>query len=348
MWENMEPGADHEREDLVEELASMVSSMKAPLAQRTTEVSPMSLHTAAEGLKEVAIMWENLGPGADHEREDVVEDLASMVLSMKATLAQRKTEFSPMTTDGLHNLNVVPSIAQILLLKPGYMARVEGTSQSGIDKLWSSSDFHQHLKMLDNHVPYNASGASRWIEAFLFRVSAMVNPDRRMVLHVGNPIPSKDVDSSTPTTFSGFIGYIVAIASHATAQHFLTEPTLENISLTMPNAFFVAQAKLESVSLINHIPQAICEMYVCLKSLKKKFLRGALTSGHDWIFLIIELNADGDGATYQHSYPFEPHKREIGEMWPDLVTGILYYWVEHSFTGMQSDDNDWFEMCLPT
>jgi hypothetical protein len=61
-----------------------------------------------------------------------------------------------MTTDGLHNLNVVPSIAQILLLKPGYMARVEGTSQSGIDKLWSSSDFHQHLKMLDNHVPYNA------------------------------------------------------------------------------------------------------------------------------------------------------------------------------------------------
>jgi hypothetical protein len=51
-------------------------------------------------------------------------------------------------------------------------------------------------------------------------------------------------------------------------EHFLTEPTLENISLTMPNAFFVAQAKLESVSLINHIPQAISEMYVCLKSLK--------------------------------------------------------------------------------
>jgi predicted site-specific integrase-resolvase len=64
----------------------------------------MSLHTAAEGLKEVAIMWENLGPGADHEREDVVEDLASMVLSMKATLAQRKVRMGSVQKASSHPL----------------------------------------------------------------------------------------------------------------------------------------------------------------------------------------------------------------------------------------------------
>jgi hypothetical protein len=36
----------------------------------------------------------------------------------------------------------------------------------------------------------------------------------------------------------------------------------------MPNAFFIAEADLESVSLVDHIPQAISEMYACLKSLK--------------------------------------------------------------------------------
>ncbi|KAN0135684.1 hypothetical protein V8E53_006575 [Lactarius tabidus] len=251
-----------------------------------------------------------------------------------------------MTRDALQNLNVVPnSIAPRLRLKPGYMARAEGTSQSGADKLWSSSDFHRHLKFLANIDRTNK--ASRWVDAFIFRLSAMVDPDKRMVFHMGHPIPTL-VDASTPTTFSGIIGYTVAIASHVTAQHFLTDPTLENISLTMPNAFFIAEADLESVSLVDHIPQAISEMYACLKSLKKKFLRGALSSGHDWIFLIIELNPNGDGATYQHSPPFEQCNREIGEMRPDLVAGILRYWVEHSFTGMNSDDNDWFEMDLPT
>jgi hypothetical protein len=45
----------------------------------------------------------------------------------------------------------------------------------------------------------------------------MVDPDKRMVFHMGHPIPTL-VDASTPTTFSGIIGYTVAIASHVTAR----------------------------------------------------------------------------------------------------------------------------------
>lgn len=60
--------------------------------------------------------------------------------------------FSPfqslMTGDTLRNLNVVPHITPQLRLKPGYMARAEGATQSGGDTLWSSSHFHRHFKML--------------------------------------------------------------------------------------------------------------------------------------------------------------------------------------------------------
>jgi hypothetical protein len=127
--------------------------------------------TIVEPLKEPTVELENMEPGAKLERDSPLgvrasETFAITILSVDPLLAQRKvrmgskqkasahplqTEFIPMTRDALQNLNVVPnSIAPRLRLKPGYMARAEGTSQSGADKLWSSSDFHRHLKFLAN------------------------------------------------------------------------------------------------------------------------------------------------------------------------------------------------------
>jgi hypothetical protein len=66
----------------------------------------------------------------------------------------------------------------------------------------------------------------------------------------------------------------------------------------------------------------------------KPVLRGALTDGKEWIFLILTqtLNHEGqpDGARYQHSLPFVLElqlKGQIGPLWHDVVAGILLYWV---------------------
>ena len=64
-----------------------------------------------------------------------------------------------------------------------------------------------------------------------------------------------------------------------------------------------------STTLINHIPQAV---------------------GKDWIFHILELNASGDGATYKYSHSFERQeevRNAVQGHLPDLVAGILHYWV---------------------
>jgi hypothetical protein len=113
----------------------------------------------------------------------------------------------------------------------------------------------------------------------------------------------------------------------------------------------VTEAKQEGVPLAQHVAQAVAEMYVSAKYLmydsgflptlftnveprltRKGILRGALTNGHEWIFLILYLNEDGNGGTYAESptiriqvtdsYPYR-----VLSPGPDIVAGILAYWV---------------------
>lgn len=64
----------------------------------------------------------------------------------------------------------------------------------------------------------------------------------------------------------------------------------------------------------------------------KQILRGAVTNGYEWVFVIFYLDKDGVGGTYKTSptitiqvnnnYPY--HVLSSG---PDIVAGIVAYWV---------------------
>lgn len=113
----------------------------------------------------------------------------------------------------------------------------------------------------------------------------------------------------------------------------------------LPNGFFVAEAKVRSLQLTGHLPQTISELYACAKSLKwgpllalvlssnpllhprKNILRGALTDGHAWIFIILVLNSDGNGAKYRSSLPIYVGHPHVIKPWPDVVAAILSHWV---------------------
>ncbi|KAH9074351.1 hypothetical protein EDB83DRAFT_2312671 [Lactarius deliciosus] len=60
----------------------------------------------------------------------------------------------------------------------------------------------------------------------------------------------------------------------------------------------LAKKKIKSANLMEHVPQAIGEMYICAKNLKINTLHGALTDGNSWIFLIIVLNPGGNRANF--------------------------------------------------
>ena len=103
--------------------------------------------------------------------------------------------------------------------------------------------------------------------------------------------------------------------------------------------------------MIDHVPQAVAEMYGSAKylqydpvffsthfahtktnSFRKRILRGALTKGHECIFLIVYLNENGHGGTYSISptiniYASDKYPYHVLSPGPDIVAGILAYWV---------------------
>jgi len=75
----------------------------------------------------------------------------------------------------------------------------------------------------------------------------------------------------------------------------------------------------------------LCFQWLCY--FRKQILRGALTNGHEWIFLLLKLNNNHDGASYWQSnvVKFTPGSTHDGQLilgdWPDLIAGILSHWV---------------------
>lgn len=64
-------------------------------------------------------------------------------------------------------------------------------------------------------------------------------------------------------------------------------------------------------------------------------LRGVLTNGMSWMFLILALNHNEDGATYQYSklVTLQPDEHlGVARPWPDVVAGILLHWVSYEST----------------
>jgi hypothetical protein len=73
-------------------------------------------------------------------------------------------------------------------------------------------------------------------------------------------------------------------------------------------------------------------LILCLKFFRKSIIRGALTNGQDWIFILLKMNADGNGGMYAVS---EEHPvvlvtftgKTIEKPWCSTIAGIIAHWV---------------------
>jgi len=116
----------------------------------------------------------------------------------------------------------------------------------------------------------------------------------------------------------------------------------------MSSGLVVTEAKSFSTILRDHIPQAVAGMYGCAKALKKDVIRGALTSGDKWMFFVLVINDNGDGAKYWQSVELSFLSRlgtraTIEAPWPDIVAGILAHWTRNGFANIANGD-DWFNV----
>ena len=91
---------------------------------------------------------------------------------------------------------------------------------------------------------------------------------------------------------------------------------------------------MRKASPVSRSRQFLTSRFRCGIYHRKKILRGALTNGLEWIFLLIKLNDDYDGASYKQSAVIELESARslsgqvaITEPWPDLIAAILLHWV---------------------
>jgi hypothetical protein len=61
------------------------------------------------------------------------------------------------------------------------------------------------------------ASARAWIDAFFFRASAMLPPNKRMVLNMEHIVPATAISPSSLSTLSGFVDYTAVVASQRAA-----------------------------------------------------------------------------------------------------------------------------------
>ncbi|KAN0131834.1 hypothetical protein V8E53_010362 [Lactarius tabidus] len=260
------------------------------------------------------------------------QDAKDLLESVDAQVQRAQSyKFSTLSPADLENMNITSSTLP-LALRPDYMKEIPATIPYGQNEVWSSEILRGHLDMLDGYVGSgNEAGARARIDAFLCHVMAMLpslpDPwaDRRLVLNLEKPIPSILAGASNLSTLSGTLGYAAVV-----------------VDKSIVLCFFVVEAK--AYGLRPHIPQAVGELYACARHFQKKALRGTLTNGQSWIFLIVRLN-EGDGASYIQSTEIKLKDGSLTPPTPDLISAILLSWITKSFSDLEP--GEWFQVQQP-
>ncbi|THU94927.1 hypothetical protein K435DRAFT_860096 [Dendrothele bispora CBS 962.96] len=296
---------------------------------------------------------EQADKGAERWMELLDKHLEGMLTLIESRLAEPNSfSFPNMDFDILKEELDITS-ATHLTLKSDYDERIQKSALLGQDKYMSSENMYRHLNMLENLVPKTSEASARlWIDTLFFRSSAMVPPGKSMILNLEYAIPSTTLRSSASSTkLLGNIDpdYTAMLIDSTDAHIVFTSTQIPYIKQHLPTGFFVTEANPDGRFLDIHIPQAITEMYACARTMQKDILRGALTNGLDWIFLILYLNRDKKGGSFRQSGTLKICSRRsltghatVLEPEPDAIAGILSYWIENSFQDIGEDD--WFQI----
>jgi len=243
----------------------------------------------------------------------------------------------PDTTFGSLREKLNITMQHELVTRGNHMSRVRKSAARGGDQYMSSKDMYSYLNLLQRTISKSEANILFLLDAMFFRVSAMLSDGRRMGLnHVYNA-PAVDIpvdDGKCPLKLPDTVNYTVLV------EH---EP---NRASQAPNELFVAKGKFDGRTLFDQAPEAIAKMYGIAISHGRDIIRGALSDGYEWIFVILYCKKNGSGGTYRLSprIRLETTGEYPGQFlpdFPDIIAGILTHWVEHSFDDLDKDD--WFK-----
>ncbi|KAI0723064.1 hypothetical protein C8Q76DRAFT_794042 [Earliella scabrosa] len=325
--------------------------MTGSTKRKISGLTGVELQLALQQLQQIrsSIMVEEV-PESDPAPEDTFADeLESMIATLEARQNDPSSlSFSYANVEALDRLNI--RCVGDLRLQSNLTEAVAASSALGSDQLWSNEHMLNHLVFLHKSFANETATAARmFIDAFFFRATTMIPPPHKAAVVLDHAVPPVQLRANRGDTVSGIIDYTTFVAaSDAKAYMRLYYPlSLRDPSGDKVVAFPTVEAKENAGRFEAHLPKVVLELAACAKQLQKSHIRGALTTGHKWLFIVVDINADGDGASYWISDVLEWRVNSKGtfefsteEGNPALIAGILGSWIQRSFQEFNGDE--WF------
>jgi len=225
----------------------------------------------------------------------------------------------------------------------------------------TSEEMYRHLNHIQGLVPPESRNRFL-IETIVFRASAILQGNRRLALKLEDGVLPLEVPllrRSGTRKLSGPTGYSVGVTANVeegSASKFrLDHPTQASVVRNThqlqpseePVELFIAKAKYQEIP--RYFPHTIAKMYAMVTQHKfvfsfvgvrfsqdvsrKMVIRGVISDGYQWVFIILCLDESGKGGFYwvTSEVLIDDHLGRIENPEPDAVAGILAYWVCRHF-----------------
>ncbi|KAI0036378.1 hypothetical protein K488DRAFT_82172 [Vararia minispora EC-137] len=158
----------------------------------------------------------------------------------------------------LEGLDIVSAERPLLLDRDQLPAVVSDSADCAKEHIWSSDMLFRHLNMLNDFASPNVAGARLWINAFFFRVNAMLNsPEKGLVLSLEQGL---DVPVNPRTALCGVADYVVLRGSKTVTGRFFPSSDLTLQRNRDGLSFLVEEAKSFEVPLEQFLPQTVGEI----------------------------------------------------------------------------------------
>ncbi|KAI0744074.1 hypothetical protein C8Q80DRAFT_1184875 [Daedaleopsis nitida] len=257
--------------------------------------------------------------------------------------------FSSADHDTLERLNIRCK-GTLRLQPPGDLADTIPISAAiGLNELWSNEYLCNHLILLNKQFANNALDATlsrMFIDAFFFRAMTMFPVSHKATGVLNNAVPAVRLRATQEYTVSGVVDRTVYVSEAHDAIYAQISPEPTKSAGNHLVAFIAAEAT-SSDSLTLYLPKILLKLIACAKLLQKSHIRGAFTTGRKWVFIVVDIDDDNDGASYWISDAIEWRVDSKGtfellaeEGNPALIAGILASWFQRSYAEFNGDE--WF------
>ncbi|KAF9050593.1 hypothetical protein BJ165DRAFT_1402288 [Panaeolus papilionaceus] len=292
-------------------------------------LAELALSTSGKAIDLLAEMTEC----RQQDEEDVHLDKAQLVLSLQALKTRVDERLDEvcwnMTESDLHQMNIRTK---------GYLTWKEtfpSCNEVSSDPVWTQDMLCRHLDFLKD-VDSGILSAHSWVNPFLYRVACLLPKDTHMVFGIEKEIQLDQVPPSDRSSHA-LLGYeerLVLVTSYEAVQFTLRErpPRLGRFKPKQSAVLYVAEVNAFEVYMRKYVPQALAEMYTCARITGKQTIRGVVTNGRCWHFLILTLNSmeeDAGGEFWESNDFFIGYWSRNDALYPEAISklcSILTRW----------------------